>query len=226
MFDLYNRVIKPSKRTPLPEIKQLRSLLISDDQLIDVVDFKTGKSKRTTVGAVAASSLSSLKFMNFLRLLTEYLKASVILETGTSLGLNAVSLSKSKSLNKVVSIEGSEIIHQLATRNCEKEPRIDLIQGDIYKLLGPTLSRYQPDVVFLDADHRASAIEFCLEQVMLHCPNVKCIVIHDIYWSPDMLAGWQSIVEDPKYSLTLDIFQAGLIFPNHPIVKQHFTLRF
>lgn len=226
VFDLYNKVIRKSKSALPKELQAIRSQLIRDDRSIDVIDFKTGKSRRSTVGSVAKTSLSSTKFMNFLRLLSEYVQTSTILETGTSLGLNAISLSQAIGVNTVVSIEGSEIIHQLAVQNCRDNSKVHLIKGDLYETFSSALIRYQPEIIFLDADHRSSAIRHCLGEIALHCPDVKCIVIHDVHWSKDMLEGWESITEDPKYSLTMDIFQAGLIFPNHPIVKQHFTLRF
>ncbi len=226
VYALYNEIIRKSGKMHSPELSQLRKTLIQSNQLIDTIDFKTGKTRRAPIKDVANRSLSSMKFMHFLRLLSDYLQAETVLETGTSLGLNARSLALSETVQKVVSIEGSAIIHQLARKTCGEHPKIDLLLGDMYELLESTLERYQPDVVFLDADHRASAVQFCLDKILAHCPQVRCVVIHDIYWSPDMALGWRAIVADPRYTLTIDLFQAGLIFPRYPIEKQHFTLRF
>jgi len=226
VFALYNQVIQKAARERSPELERVRTELRSSQQLIDVIDFKTAKTRRATVGDVATSSLSKLKFMHMLRLLCNYLQAEVVVETGSSLGLNARSLAGGETIRRVVSIEGSDIIHQLARKTCEGSPKIELLSGNLYDLLEPTLVRNQPDVIFLDADHRYGAVQFCLDKIMEHCPHVRCVVVHDIYWSPDMAAGWQSIVSNSAYSLTIDLFQAGLIFPRYPIVKQHFTLRF
>jgi predicted O-methyltransferase YrrM len=226
VFALNNKVVRKASHALPSKIEQLKSHLLRNDNVIDVIDFKSGKTKRSTIGGVARSSFSTPKFMDFLRLLTEHLGAAVVLETGTSLGLNALNLAESDLTKKVVSIEGSEIIYRLAERNCAANQKIELIHGDLYEQFASALVRYQPDMVFLDADHRSSAIQFCLEQIEIHCPNVKCIVIHDIYWSKDMAEGWNAVVENRAYPLTIDLFQAGLIFPSHPIVKQHFTLRF
>ena len=76
-----------------------------------MIDFKTGISHRSTVSRAARKSISKAKFMNFLRHLTEYLQVSAVVETGTSFGLNALNLAESSSVEKVVSIEGSDIIH-------------------------------------------------------------------------------------------------------------------
>jgi predicted O-methyltransferase YrrM len=226
VYALYNEIIRKSGKKDDPELNQLRKALLQSNQLIDIIDFKTGKTTRKPVKDVANRSLSSRKFMHFLRLLTDYLHAETVLETGTSLGLNARSLAMSETVQKVVSIEGSAIIHQLARKVCGEHPKIDLLLGDMYELLESTLERYQPEVIFLDADHRASAVQFCLDKILSHCSQVRCVVVHDIFWSSDMAAEWKAIVNNPQYTLTIDIFQAGLIFPRYPIEKQHFTLRF
>lgn len=191
-----------------------------------MVDFKTGRVKRSTVGHVASTSLSTPKFSNFLKLLCDYLQIETVLETGTSLGINALYLSKSESVKKVITIEGSEIIARLAKETINSEAKVQVITGNVHECLKQELVRHQPDLVFIDADHRGEIIQNTLETIVELCPNVKCVVLHDIYWSADMKNAWTSIIENEKYSLTIDIFQAGLIFPNHPIVKQHFTLRF
>jgi predicted O-methyltransferase YrrM len=226
VFELFNKVIKAATTELSPRSRELRRQLLRNDQSIDVTDFKTKKSRRATIASIAKSSLSSPKFMNMLRRLTDHIHASVVLETGTSLGLSVLHLAESTSADKIVSIEGSEILYRIAQRNCAVDPKVEIIHGDLYDQLGPSLIRYQPDIVFLDADHRSTAIQFCLDQIMMHCPAVKCIVIHDIYWSIDMATGWKNVIENGHYPLTIDLFEAGLIFPNHPIVKQHFTLRF
>lgn len=226
VYSLCRQVIQQADREHSAELDRVRNELLANRQVIDIIDFKSGKTRRATVGDVAKSALSQAKFMHMLRLLSNYLQAEVVLETGSSLGLNARSLAGSETVRQVVSIEGSEIIHQLARKTCEGSPKIELLSGNLYDLLEPTLVRYQPEVIFLDADHRSSAIQYCLDKIMTHCPQVRCVVIHDIYWSHDMAAGWHSVVANPAFTLTIDVFQAGLLFPRYPIQKQHFTLRF
>jgi len=207
-------------------IEEKRKTLLRNDDPIDVIDFKTGRTQLKTVGNVARTSLSQSKFSNFLRLLCDYLEIKTVLETGTSLGINALYLSHAKSVEKVVSIECSDIIYRIANDLTSKYKSIHLLSGNLYELFESNLVQYEPELVFLDADHRKSAIDFCMGKILLHGGDIKCIVIHDIYWSTDMARVWQEIVLNQNYNLTIDIFQAGIIFPNHPMEKQHFTLRF
>ena len=226
LFELYNRAFKPAKDSQILEIESARRILFQNDHIIDVVDFKTGRNRRSTIGATARSSLSSPKFSGFLKLLCDKLKIKSVLETGTSLGINALYLSRGIHVKKVVSIEGSDIIHQLAKQTVSSSPNVLLVRGDLYEVFEPALVQHQPEMVFLDADHRKSALGFCLDKINRHLPNCKCIVIHDIYWSQEMNKAWNEIVQNENYSLTIDIFQAGIIFPNQQMEKQHFTLRF
>lgn len=208
------------------EIEEKRKTLLQNDDPIDVIDFKTGRTQLKTVGNVARTSLSQSKFSNFLRLLCDYLEIKTALETGASLGINSLYLSQGRTVEKVVSIEGSDIIYRLAKDTTSNSGNIQLLSGNLYDLFESTLVLHEPDLIFLDADHRKSAIDFCLDKIQQHCRNIKCIVIHDIYWSKDMASAWQEIIRSKSYNLTIDIFQAGIIFPNHPMEKQHFTLRF
>lgn len=195
---------------------------------MNVIDHKDGKNQLKSISTIAKTSLSQPKFSSFLKLLVEYLDSETILETGTSLGINTLYLSASKCSKKIITIEGSPIIRNVAQSVFTKhnEQKIESIQGSIYEAYIPALVKHQPEVVFLDADHRSSAIDFYIENIMNHIPNIKCIIIHDIYWSKDMFSKWADIISNKHFNLTIDVFQAGLVFPNLEMPKQHFKLKF
>lgn len=228
VFQLYNQVVKKSAGNTVSEIELLRKELLNDHQLLDVADIKLGRTERKTIASIAKTSLSQPKFSSFLRLLAINLQAETILETGTSLGLNALYLSNAATVKKVITIEGSPIISEITRRIFSKHSnsKVELTEGSIYDVFVPSIVKHKPEIIFLDADHRSSAIAFYLKEIITHIPEIKCIIIHDIYWSQDMLEKWNEIVENPRFSLTIDIFQAGLIFPNHEMPKQHFKLKF
>lgn len=227
VFDLYNQAIKPSSRLRVSEIEKKRKSLSRNHQLIDVIDFKTNRTQRKTVSAVAKSSLSFPKFSAFLHLLSVYLKTKSILETGTCLGINTLYLGSTKDI-KVATVEGSAILQQLAEDNFAQlsYENITVEPGDVNKVLSTNLIKHKPDLIFLDADHRGKSILKQVEEIMKTSPSTECIVIHDINWSRDMNIAWQQLVSDERFAISIDIFQAGLLFPKRSIEKQHFTLRF
>jgi predicted O-methyltransferase YrrM len=156
------------------------------------------------------------------------LNAFTVLECGTSLGVNSLYLEKSEGVSRVITIEGSPIVSALAQKGFNKyaKGKIHLISGNIYDVFVPQLIKNKPQIIFIDADHRGSAIDFYLSQIKMHHPDVDCVIIHDLYWSADMKLAWKKVIADSTFKLTIDLFHAGLIFPNRDQPKQHFTLKF
>lgn len=149
-----------------------------------------------------------------------------VLEAGTSLGINATYLARTKA-SRVWTMEGIEVIADLAKQRFEKLEldHVRVIKGLVEHTFRDSLS-LNPDIIFIDADHRSEAIFWYLRVIQEMNIPVKCIVIHDIYWSKDMNRAWKKIIKDEQYNLTIDVFQAGIIFPNHPMEKQHFVVKF
>ena len=228
LFDLYNQVIKPSSNFRLANVEKLRNELKKNHQIIDLFDLKEKKNYRKTISSIAHTSLSTPKFSSFLYLLIDHLNVKKVLETGTSLGINSLYMAGPALIQKVCTIEASPIIASLAKKQFSKllQHKIEIKEGTIADEFESLIVKEQPELCFIDADHRSSAIKQCVGLLIKHCPQVKCIVIHDIYWSKDMLKGWNELIRMKHFSLTVDLFQAGLIFPNMDMPKQHFTLCF
>ncbi len=227
VYKLFNEIVKRSSQFRIQEIEDFRKALKKNQMVLDVTDFKTNSTKRSTISVIAKSSLSTPKFSAFLYLLANELQSKTILETGTSLGVNALYLDHS-SAQKVITLEASPILAELARKAFKENSKNDLILefGDIHQTFIPILERYQPDFIFLDADHRGSVVKTQVEQIITHSHQTECIVIHDIYWSKDMNDAWNDLKDDNRFKLSIDIFHAGILFPSKGIEKQHFTLRF
>ncbi|MEM6829577.1 MAG: class I SAM-dependent methyltransferase [Bacteroidota bacterium] len=227
VYDLYQQVIKKSAQFRVDQVEELRKRLFQQRELIDVTDFKSNITKRKTVQSIAKGSLSRPKFSSFLLLMANYMEASAILETGTSFGVSTAYLACSNA-SSVISLEGSPVLSEMAKKNLRqlKLNKVKIITGDIHQQFLSAVERYQPDFVFLDADHRGTVTQKMIFDVIKYSPHVKCIVVHDIYWSKDMSNTWFQLTRDPRLRLTLDIFQAGIILPKRESPKQHFILHF
>lgn len=154
------------------------------------------------------------------------MKYDRVLEAGTSLGINASYLGNSKA-SRVWTMEGIEEIADLAINRFQKleYDHVRVVKGLVEHTFRDSLG-LNPDLIFIDADHRSQAIFWYLRIIKEMNIQPKCIIIHDIYWSRDMNRAWQRIVNDERYSLTVDLFEAGIIFPDHPMEKQHFVVKF
>ncbi len=220
VFSLYNEVVKRSRRFEIPEIEAHRARLRKNHSDINNLQGPT------TISKIARRSLSSSGFTAFLHLLVEWIDANSVLETGTSLGVSTAYLAYDQSV-QVHSIEESTEIHDFASSSLKnlRLSNAKLINGTLQEVLIPTLKESNPDLIFLDADHRSKALDFCIHSIFEYCdPSV--IIIHDIYWSKDMNQYWKSLVNNQKYPLTVDLFQAGILFPKVEMEKQHFVLKF
>lgn len=207
-------------------LKSIRQHLGDSREPISYTDPKTGLKHSTTKYQLARRMTSSLRFHGLLYQLIHYLKADTVLETGTALGISAACMAQTNA-QKVVTIEGSPELAAEAQKSFSELSltQVHLIEGPVQEVFAETIAQYRPQVVFLDADHRSETLAFYLDELQKYA-CVRCILVHDIYWSPDMCAAWKQVIANPGYALTLDLFETGMIFPDYPIEKQHFVLKF
>ncbi|MEO9476320.1 MAG: hypothetical protein ABJG41_12320 [Cyclobacteriaceae bacterium] len=227
LFNLYNQVIKARDKKLKADLKTLRKSVFSSNEVLIYTDPKTLELRNEQTGTWAKRVTSSLRFNIFLIKLIDYLQTETVLETGAAAGINAASLSHSTA-NKIVTMEGSKEIAQLARQTINKfgKQDVDIIEGEITDTFADSLSKYSPDLIFLDADHRKETIRFYMDEISKAKQAPKCILIHDIYWSRDMKQAWLEVVQTPSFNLTIDLFEVGLVFPNYQMEKQHFRIKF
>lgn len=189
-------------------------------------DPKDGRLRASSPKAIAKRSASSAKFLKMLTTLIESEGYKTYLETGTSVGVS-LRCALLTGIERLTTIEGSpELASYAQSVLPDGDRRSSIVVGNVLDVFESTLTATKPDVIFLDADHRSSTVLSHLETIKKKHPNVQCVILHDIYWSKDMKEAWNKIIDDPAFHLTIDIFEAGLIFPNYPMEKQHFRLRF
>lgn len=226
VYQLYLHVLKKKAGKREKELLKLRKNLSNNPRSVSYQDPKTRIEIQSTIRRLSKTSASRHRFGCFLVNLIDHMGYQSVLETGTSIGLTTCYLAQSTA-KRVVSIEGSESLATIARMHLatQQSDHAEIIVGQVQEVFTPSLRKHQPELVFLDADHRSETIAFYLQSIQ-EMTGVKCIVIHDVYWSQDMLRAWQAAVQDQNYHLTIDIFQAGLIFPDYPMEKQHFSLKF
>lgn len=222
----YNEVIRPSEKFSIQEIESVRKSLKMDLTPISFRNFKTREQYTTSVQKIAKTSLSDRRFSSFLYHLSKFLAVDSVLEAGTCLGINTQYLAATGA--KTTTLEGVEEVAQVAQQSFLKqyENKINVVVGDVYETFERELNLSEPQLIFVDADHRGVALDFYLKKIQSSNLDVKCIVLHDIYWSKDMMLKWREIVQSQDYGLTIDLFHAGVLFPKYQGEKQHLTVKF
>ena len=233
VFKLYTEAISVKKNYYVfDDIENLRYQLLESDQEIAVKDFGAGskvfQSNKRKVSKMAKYALSNEKTGQLLFRLIEYFKPNTIFELGTSFGINTLYLAKAWHQSKITSFEGCPETIKIAQQNFKSlHTEISIIEGNIDETLPIALKRLNNlDFVFFDANHRKSPTLNYFENCLLKAHENTIFIFDDIYWTKEMGEAWDKIKEHPKVSLSIDLFELGLVFFRKNQPKQHFKLRF
>lgn len=232
VFELYNKVIRESQNYyEFSPIEQVRQRLLHSKDIVEVTDFGAG-GKGTgmrKVKDIARKSAISPKQGRLLFRLVNFLQPRNMVEMGTSLGISTLYQHKACPEAKMITMEGSPAVSELAGENFRilKADSVKRVVGDFAETL-PSVIKELPfvDYVFFDGNHRKEAT---LEYFYAFLPKVSSqsvFVFDDIRWSKGMFEAWKKITGDPASVVTIDLFSFGLVFFNSKQEKQNFVLKY
>lgn len=233
VFELYSQVIKPPKPYyQFTDLEALRAELLKDDRLLNVTDFGAGsrimKSNQRKVSDIAKHSLGSRAECELLFKLVNHFQPDVLLELGTSLGLNSIYQALPQPFQHFYTFEGCPNIAQVAQQNFNKfEVNPEIVVGNLDETLAATVAKLEKiDYAYFDANHRyeptVNYFKICEEKA--HEGTI--FIFDDIHWLEGMEKAWEEIKNHPSVMLTIDLFSLGLVFFRKNQPKQHFVLRF
>ncbi|MEQ8927924.1 MAG: class I SAM-dependent methyltransferase [Fulvivirga sp.] len=232
VYDLFQKLIK-QKHVAKPcyqEIEQIRTQFINSDKEIELTDFgsKSTLNASNKISTIASRGITRKKYCQFLDRLADYLEAKNIIELGTSLGINTLYLSCEPS-RKVVTFEGSASLVAIAQAVFEGNNRsnVTVVEGNINNTLPKYMHQASDiDLVFFDANHTYEATLNYFNLIQKRCNDKACLVFDDIHRNAEMERAWNEIKEKFEVTLSIDLFQFGLIFINPEIRKQDHILTF
>lgn len=239
VYALYHKVVKESpKYYEFAPIEHLRERLLRSNEVIETIDFGAAKGplapeggikKNKKVKDIARKSAIPAKEGRLLFRLVNFVQPRTMVEMGTSLGISTLYQHKACPEAKMITMEGSPGTSGYAGVNFKilNEDSIKRVVGDFAETL-PEVIKSLPyiDYVFFDGNHRKEAtLEYF--QKFLPLVSERCVfVFDDIRWSSEMHEAWKEIIQEPKATVTIDLFSFGLVFFNTTQVKQHFVLRY
>ncbi|MBK8365702.1 MAG: class I SAM-dependent methyltransferase [Bacteroidetes bacterium] len=169
------------------------------------------------------------KYSQLIFRLVNFSNAKNIIELGTSLGITTLYISNAAKNGKVISLEGSTEIADLAKVNFQKmrSTNIEIVTGNFDTTLSGVLNKMQKvDLVYFDGNHRMQpTLEYfnlCLQK---KTPDTV-FIFDDIYWSREMKSAWDTIIQNKEVTISIDLFKLGIVFFRSGIPKQHFQLKF
>ena len=228
VYDLVEDVFRqPLSKFKSNKIELERKFLLKNNSPVFIDDLGARKSRKTKVKEIAAHSLKEPKHAAILGKLVEYYAPKSVLEFGTSLGISTAYLVQGES--KVFTIEGSKDVLDQAKKVWQ-----DLGLNNIHSFLGPFddlldqvwSEMEQPTMIFIDGNHTYRATLHYFEYFIELLNTDSFIVFDDIHWSAGMEEAWKKIIADKRVSLSVDIFEMGIVFLRKGVEKQHFVIRF
>lgn len=214
------------------ELEQIRASLLSNDNLIKIIDLGAGSSYSNSdhkkISVVAKEQLSNSYQLQVISRLISYTKSEHCIELGSSLGLSSLYMAKSTS-GKVSSFEGNKAFIDLI--NYQKKllnvKNLDLIEGNFDDTLDMYLnSNDLIDFAFIDGNHRKQATIEYYNKIKEKCTEDAILIFDDIYWSKGMMEAWEHIKSDKDSISSIDLYFMGIVFLNKNITpQQHVKIR-
>lgn len=233
IFDLYTRVIKADSHEPVfKSIESCRQKLLKNHSYIETTDLGAGSALSSGPGRkishIARNSLTPASFSRLMYRFTSYMQAKNVLELGTSLGINTLYLSAAVQEGQVYTLEGCPRTASLAREIFKNQGanNIHLKEGPIDTILPGLLESALPkvDAVYIDANHTYAATLRYFHTLLPFLHENSFVVADDIYWSPGMKKAWEEICQHEKVRLSIDLYDAGILFFRPGLQKAHYIL--
>ena len=234
VYQLSSEVLRSWNELPEFEaIERLREDLLGSDQVIRVNDLGAGSrvldDPLRNVSDIARSSLKPARQAQLLFRLARYFDPSTIIELGTSFGLSTLYMARGAANGTITTIEGCPQTHRVAQHHFEqlRQRNINAVLGSFRSSL-PYALRTVPrlDMLFLDGHHAQEPTLEYFELCLAKAHNDSVFILDDIYWSKGMEAAWEAVKQHPRVTVTVDLYDMGLVFFREEQARQHFRLRY
>jgi predicted O-methyltransferase YrrM len=217
------------------QIEAIRKQCRNNNDTIVKTDYGNNSGSRqafsypVSIRKIAHYSLTPPRYARRLFHLAQFLKASHILEIGTSLGLTTAYLAIACPQAKIITLEGCPELCRIAKEhfNRLKIKNIEVIQGQFENTIPLALQKLgKIDLVYIDGNHRKSAMLDYYEKCVEHSDNNSIMVFDDIRGSIDTENAWEEIKQKKKVVVSLDFFFSGWVLFRKESSREHLNLRY
>jgi predicted O-methyltransferase YrrM len=235
VFEFITKILNDKTIYPgYEKVEVLRNQLLNDNTILEVEDFGAGsaidKKNKRSISSIVKNAAKPKKFGQLLFRMVKHYQPATILELGTSLGITTSYLSLAKPEARLITMEGSKEIAEVAQRNLRNlEIRnVEIIEGNFDNALSSVVRGLSTiDFAFIDGNHRKEPTERYFKELLAKANNDSILIFDDIHWSSEMEAAWQTIKNNAAVTYSIDLFFIGIVFFRKEFKeKQHFTIRF
>lgn len=234
VYTLVTEVLRVDHERPeFAEIEQFREALLASDAQIQVNDLGAGSrvldQPVREVADMARTALKPAAQARLLFRLARYFQPSTVLELGTSFGLTTLYLALAADEGEVTTIEGCPRTFQIAQHHFERSrlTNIHPVLGSFRTRLPDALRGMEHlDMAFLDGHHDRAATMDYFELCLTKSHPGTVLILDDVHWSRGMEEAWEAVKAHPRVTVTIDLYDMGLVFLRTEQARQHFRLRY
>ena len=235
VFEFITKVLNDKIVYPgYEKVEALRNQLLKENTVLEVEDFGAGsvidKKNKRKISSLAKNAAKPKKFGQLLFRMVKYYQPATVLELGTSLGITTSYLSLARPGARLITMEGSKEIAEIAKNNFKalEIENAELIGGNFDDSLSPVIYQLSSvDFVFIDGNHRKEPTLRYFQQLIAKTNNNSILVFDDIHWSGEMEAAWETIKSHSSVTCSIDLFFIGIVFFRKEFKeKQDFAIRF
>ncbi len=231
LFDFVSNVLDTDKCYYVFEkIESQRQKLLLMKNVVNINDFGAGSrihhSNRKKISEIAKTSISSKSKCRILFNLIMQHKLNSIIELGTSLGISSSYMASTSNKANLITLEGDKTIASIAKRVHEELglKNISIKIGKFSETLKSSLDSFSSiDMAFIDGHHQQKPTLEYFDMIASKCHNDSVIVIDDIRWSQEMNVAWNTIIHKPEVTLSIDLYDIGIIFLKKELSKEKIT---
>ncbi len=161
--------------------------------------------------------------------LSRHFQPENILELGTAAGFSTAYIKAPVPESKMITLEGCASLADVASNNLKrlKIKNTEISIGDFDVTLPLVLKKFEKlDFVFFDGNHRRKPTLDYFNRCVELTHEDTLFIFDDIHWSQGMEEAWNTIKNDERVNISLDIFWFGLVFFRKGIIKQDFIIRY
>jgi predicted O-methyltransferase YrrM len=232
VYKLSEAVLHKRSALKSKEIEGLRTELLNNHQVIDLIDYGAGsrktRSPKRSISEIAKTSSSAKPMAQMMQRLISFLNVDNALELGTNLGITTAYLAAAHPGIRVISLEGDPSLASIAVKNLQKIGLdVEIIEGKFEDTLDLTLTTMdRVDFAYVDGNHRKEPTLNYFQTLLEKTTESSVLAFGDIHWSQDMEEAWNLIKQNKTVTLTIDLFDLGLVFFRKDRTEaEHFTIR-
>lgn len=217
----------PDEAAWMTRIEALRERLCGLDEQVTFRDYGAGsrwqpeapaspfRTVTCTVEAVNRSSAPPHEAHVLFHLIRRFRPAQC-LELGTCLGISAAYQAAALAMNgagRLITLEGGAALARRASNHLAELGlrNVEVVVGPFQNTLPGVLTTYGPfDYAFVDGHHDPNATRAYIDQITPQLNEGAVLIVDDVAWSVGMRKAWNVLANDPRLSVTADLWTFGI----------------